>query len=381
MKLNITIATVSLLFCGLASCQNPKMAYTSNVVRENFQSTYDGKQTDLYYIRNANGIQIAVTNFGARVVELLTPDRNGVLADIVLGHDNIAKYTNFKGERFLGATIGRYGNRIANGKFTLNDVEYTLAQNNGKNTLHGGLKSFDMVVWDVKQINDKTLELSYVSPDMEEGFPGTLTVNMTYELTDDNQFKVTHRATTDRATPVNLTHHSFFNLAGEGRGTINNHQIMIKASNYIPVDSTLIPFGTIESVVGTPFDFLTSTTIGSRLGDSSQQLAFAGGYDHNWVLDRATENDLELAAIVTEPESGRTMEVWTTEPGIQFYGGNFFDGSIPAKNGGTYDYRGSLALETQHFPDSPNQPNYPSTILDPGQNYYHVCVYKFGTIN
>ena len=351
----------------------------SKVDRANFQTTVDGKSVDLYYLKNKNGIEITVTNFGARIVELFVPDRDGKFADIVLGHDHIDKYVNYgKNERFLGATIGRYGNRIAKGKFTLDEVEYTLPLNNGPNTLHGGTKGFDMLVWDATQTDPQTIEFRLVSPDGDQGYPGTLTVDMTYQLNDDNELTIVHKATTDKKTVVNLTHHSFFNLHGAGNGTVNDHVLTINASNYTPVDATLIPDGPIATVEGTPMDFRMPTMIGERVDQDFEQLRYGKGYDHNWVLDRKTANEPEQAAIVYEPASGRMMEVWTTEPGIQFYGGNFFDGSCIGKEGKTYDFRASLALETQHYPDSPNRPDFPSTILEPGQNYYHKCIYKFG---
>lgn len=349
----------------------------SRVDRADFQTTVDGKSTDLYRLVNKNGLEMTVTNFGARVVELWVPDRDGNFADVVLGHDNVEAYIDYKGERFLGATIGRFGNRIAAGKFSLDGTEYTLPLNDGPNSLHGGTKGFDMVVWDAEQPDGQTLVLSLVSPGGDQGYPGSLRVKMTYRLTDQNEFVVIHEATTDARTVVNLTHHSFFNLHGAGEGTVNDHELMLRADRYTPVDATLIPTGELPTVEGTPMDFRTPTAIGARVEDDFEQLAFGNGYDHNWVLERLTENEIELAATVYEPVSGRFMEVFTTEPGIQFYGGNFFDGTIVGKGGKTYDFRASLALETQHFPDSPNQPSFPSTVLNPGEKYKHTCVYKF----
>lgn len=359
------------------ACQNQKMEYVKSN-RADFQIEVEGKKTDLYFLKNNNGLEMSVTNFGARVVELWIPDKDRNFDDVVLGHRTIDEYVNYEGERFLGATIGRYGNRIEQGKFELNGQNYQLPTNNGVNSLHGGFNGFDMVVWDAEQISDNEIAFSYVSKDGEEGYPGTLRVKMTYQLTDDNEFIVTHEATTDQPTIVNLTHHSFFNLRGEGSSTINDHLLTINADSFTPVDSTLIPTGEIESVEGTPMDFRQSTEIGERVNFDFQQLKFGHGYDHNWVLNRQNSNDLELAATVYEPISGRFMEVMTTEPGIQFYGGNFFDGSMIGKSGKTYDYRASLALETQHFPDSPNHPEFPSTVLNPGETYKHICVYKFG---
>lgn len=375
MKMRNSLLIVLVVLLG-ACAQQP--ANYSKMKRENFQAEVDGKQTDLFTLKNKNGVEITVTNFGGRVVEFFAPDRNGEFVDIVLGHDHIDKYVNYVGERFLGATIGRFGNRIANGKFAIDGTEYQLAINNGPNCLHGGLKSFDMVVWDAVQVSPQLLELSYLSPDGEEGFPGNLTVKMTYELTDDNQFIVTHHATTDKKTVINLTHHSFFNLHGAGNGTINDHVLMLNADRLVAVNDVLIPTGELMPVEGTPMDFQQPTEIGSRVNEEFEQLKFGNGYDHCWVLKRTSANETELAASVYEPQSGRFLEVFTSEPGIQFYGGNFFDGSTVGKENKPYNFRESFALETQHFPDSPNQPTFPTTLLEPGQEYKHVCIYKIG---
>lgn len=367
------------IFCCVLLCAGCQLNNMKHITSQpsDFRLDMEGKAVDLFYLKNKNGLEMAVTNFGARIVELWVPDRDGVFADVVLGHNHIDKYVNYQGERFLGATIGRFGNRIANGEFTLGGETYQLVRNEGTNTLHGGLKGFDMVVWDAKQVDGQTLELTYVSEDGEEGFPGTLSVTMTYRLTDSNALEIVHKATTDKHTVLNLTHHSFFNLHGEGNGTINDHVLMINASAYTPVDSVLIPTGELAPVAGTPMDFREPTPIGRRVDDDFAQLKLGNGYDHNWVLDRETPSDLELAASVYEPKSGRFMEVFTTEPGIQFYGGNFFTGEEIGKSGKPYGYRESLALETQHFPDSPNQPTFPSTELKPGEEYHHICVYQF----
>lgn len=354
-------------------------AQHSKMKKEDFQVTIDGKKTDLYILKNKNGLEITVTNFGAHVVEIWAPDKNGKFEDIVLGHDHIDKYIHYQGERFLGATIGRYGNRIAEGKFTLDGKTYQLPINDTPNSLHGGFKGFDRVVWDIEQPDGHTLLFHYLSKDGEEGYPGNLDVSMKYELTDNNEFIITHEAVTDRKTVVNLTHHSFFNLHGAGNGSINDHLLMIHAGQYLPVDKNLIPTGVVEEVEGTPMDFRRPCLIGERLESEFEQLKHGHGYDHNWVLDRKTASEIELAATVYEPVSGRYMEVWTTEPGIQFYGGNFFDGTMTGKDGKSYEYRASLALETQHFPDSPNQPSFPSTVLEPGQTYKHICIYKIET--
>ncbi len=365
-------------FLSILGCQTQHMEHIKSK-KADFQTEVNGKQTDLYFMKNKNGLEMAVTNFGARVVELWVPDKNGNFADVVLGHSKIDQYVNYKGERFLGATIGRYGNRIARGEFVLDGKACKLPVNNDPNSLHGGFSGFDMVVWEASQVSPNEIRFRYVSKDGEEGYPGTLDCTMTYKLTDENEFMVTHHAVTDKPTVINLTHHSFFNLHGEGNGTINDHILMINAGQYTPVDSTLIPTGEIARVEGTPMDFRTPTAIGSRLDAGSEQLKFGGGYDHNWVLDRKTNDKIELAATVYDPTSGRYMDVFTTEPGIQFYGGNFFDGTIIGKSGKPYAYRGSLALETQHFPDSPNHPQFPSTVLRPGEEYHHVCIYRFGT--
>ena len=350
------------------------------ITKERFEATIGGKRVFLIMLCNSNGIKMSVTNFGARVVELWVPDKRGDFEDIVLGYDSIDKYLNNKGERFLGAVCGRFANRISKGHFSIGEKDYYLPLNNNGQTLHGGLKGFDSVVWELISANDTQLKFRYTSPDMEEGFPGTLQVDMCYELTDDNEFRITYKATTDKPTPVNLTHHSFFNLKGEGRGNINNHILQINGSAYIPVNEVLIPFGTYEPVANTPMDFLRPTSIGYRLNGPFSQLEIAGGYDHCWVLDGNDKDNIKLAATVWEPVSSRCMEVWTDQPGIQFYSGNFFDGKTQSKNGhSSYDYRGAFALETQHFPDTPNQPSFPSTLLMPNNEYKHTCIYKFFT--
>lgn len=344
---------------------------------QNFDAELDGKKVELFTLKNSNGLVTEITNYGGKVVSLWTPDKNGDFEDVVLGFETIDEYFTTS-EIYFGSLIGRYGNRIGGGVFSINDTTYTLAQNNNGNALHGGIKGFNNVVWDANQINDQTLELNYLSKDMEEGYPGNLDVKVVYRLTDDNELKIEYWATTDKATPVNLTHHSFFNLKGAGNGDINGHIIQINADAYTPVDDGLIPTGEIAPVEGTPMDFREPTPISARVDDNFEQLKFGNGYDHNWVLNQA-DNDLTFAAKVVEPTTGRTMEVYTNEPGIQFYGGNFLDGSVTGKGGKIYPFRSALCLETQHFPDSPNKPNFPSTILKPGEEYYSICVYKFGT--
>lgn len=344
---------------------------------EAFETTVDGKPVALYTLR-AGDIAMQVTNYGARVVSLWTPDREGRYEDIVLGCESIDRYLDTLGERFLGAVVGPYANRIAKGRFTLDGTEYTLPLNNNGQTLHGGLTGVDRVVWDVVSATDDKLVLHYLHPDGQDGFPGNLDIEMIYSLTPDNEFRVDYKATTDKPTVANFSHHPFFNLKGEGNGTVLDNVLTINASHTTPVDSVLIPTGEIAPVEGTPFDFREPHTIGERIGADNAQLRNGGGYDHNWVIDRKTESGVELAATVWEPASGRTVEVWSDQPGLQVYSGNFFDGKSMGKYGKPQRYRESLALETQKFPDSPNQDNFPSTVLRPGQTYTQTCIYKFG---
>lgn len=341
-----------------------------------FETEVEGKQVSLYTLKGGD-LTMQVTNFGARVVALWTPDKTGAMEDIVLGYNNIDNYVNNPGERFLGAVVGPYANRIANGTYTIGDETYNFPQNNNGQTLHGGLKGLDMVVWDVDSVTENTLVLSYLRPDGQDGMPGNLKIVMTYTLTPDNEFRVDYLAQTDKATHVNISHHSFFNLKGEGNGTINDHVLYINASRTTPVDAVLIPTGEIADVTGTPFDFRQPKDIGQDLAVENEQLTNGAGYDHNWVLDRATVNEVELAASVYEPASGRYMEVLTDQPALQFYGGNFFDGTTNGKYGRPLAYRESIALETQKYPDTPNHPEFPSTLLNPGEDYTHVCIYRF----
>jgi aldose 1-epimerase len=371
MKNTLILIAMVLLF----SCTKP----TSQPVlvdEASFKTEHDGKTMELFTLKNANGLVAQITNYGGKVINLWTPDKNGDFADIVIGYETSAEYLNTT-EIYYGTLIGRYGNRIANGQFTLNDSVYTLAKNNGENHLHGGIKGFNNVVWNAKKLDDQTLELTYLSVDGEEGYPGNLNVKVVYKLTDENELKVEYWATTDKPTPINLTQHSFFNLKGAGNGDVNDHIMQIMADAFTPVDSTLIPTGEIAPVDGTPFDFRTPTVIGDRINDEHIQMKYGNGYDHNWVLNKA-ESGLSYAAKVVEPASGRTLEVYTNEPGIQFYGGNFMTGNDTGKGGKVFAFRGAFCLETQHFPDSPNKPQFPSTILNPGEEYYSVCVYKFG---
>jgi aldose 1-epimerase len=340
--------------------------------------THDGRPITLYTLTNSHGVEVRAMNYGGIIVSIRVPDRKGQLADIVLGHDTLEGYT--PNPPYLGAIIGRYGNRIANGSFTLDGKTYTLPKNDGPNTLHGGIaKTFDRVVWDAEPLKDTTgVAFTYLSDDGDDGFPGNLKVKVTYMLTDGNALIIDYEATTDKATPINLTQHSYFNLAGEGNGDILNHEIMINADRFTPVDKNLIPTGELRPVKGTPFDFTKPTRIGARIDDDYEQLVLGHGYDHNFVLNhKPNQNGEVLAARVHEPVSGRTLEVWTSQPGVQFYTGNFLDGTITGKNGHVYKRRYAFCLETQHFPDSPNHPDFPNTILKPGETYREKTVFKF----
>ncbi|MDO8992967.1 MAG: aldose epimerase family protein [Daejeonella sp.] len=341
-----------------------------------FQKIIDGKKTDLYFLRNKNNAEAALTNYGARIVSLSVPDRSGKLTDVVVGFTGVEAYQQST-EPYFGATIGRYGNRIAGGRFKLDGQEYSIFINNNPNALHGGKKGFQDVVWDVRQVNDQTLEFSYLSKDMEEGFPGTLQVKVIYTLSDDNELMIDYEASTDKKTIVNLTNHAFFNLNGEGSGSILNHALQINAEQYTPVDSTLIPLGKIESVAGSPFDFRKAVKIGDRIEDNNIQLKYGKGYDHNYVLNLAEIGVMKSAAIAKGDQSGIVMEVFTQEPGLQFYSGNFMQGKNTFKGGSKDDFRTAFCLETQHFPDSPNQPAFPTTVLNPGEVYKTNTVYKF----
>lgn len=327
---------------------------------------------ELYTLTNKNGMEVSITNYGGRVVTLKAPDRAGRMADVVLGFDNLDGY--LRQNPFFGALVGRYGNRIAKGKFTLDGREYTLARNNGENALHGGLRGFDKVYWEPR-VEGNRLLLHYLSKDGEEGYPGNLDTTVSYTLTDANELRIDYAATTDKDTVVNLTNHSYFNLAGQGEGDILSHRMMIDADRFTPVDAGLIPTGELRPVDKTPFDFRQPVEIGARINDADEQLTFGKGYDHNFVLNGHV-GTLRLAARATEPKSGRVMEVLTTEPGLQFYTGNFLDGSITGK-GKVYKHRYGFCLETQHFPDSPNKPQFPSVVLKPGQKYHTTTVYRF----
>jgi aldose 1-epimerase len=346
--------------------------------KKNFETSIDDKQTDLYVLKNHNGMEAAFTNYGGRLVSLIVPDKNGKMTNVVAGFNNVEGYVKST-EPYYGATIGRYGNRIAKGKFTLDGKLYQLSVNNGVNTLHGGKKGFQDVVWNADKLNDSTIQFTYLSKDGEEGFPGNLNVKVTYSLTGDNSLKCEYEATTDKTTVVNLTNHAYFNLNGEGSGTILNHIVQIYAEKYNPIDSGWIPLGPIATVTGTPFDFTKPTTIGARISDDNQQLKNGQGYDHNFVLNGTKVDGLNHAATVTGDKSGIVMNVYTQEPGLQFYSGNFMAGKNTFSNGSKDDYRTAFAMETQHFPDSPNEPSYPSTVLKPGQLYKTYSLYNFST--
>lgn len=364
-----------------ASAQAQPTNGTPSVTRAPFGTLADGRAIEAFTLANGHGVTLRAITYGGIITNLRTPDRTGRIDDIVLGYDSVGGYV--ANSPYFGAIVGRYANRIAKGRFTLDGKTYQLAVNNGPNSLHGGLKGFDKQVWTGEPFrhgDSVGVAFRYVSPDGDENYPGALTTRVTYTLTPRNQLVVEYEARTTKDTPVNLSQHTYWNLAGAGSPTVNNHVVTLDASRYTPVDTTLIPTGQIAPVAGTPFDFRTPTAIGARLGQqqANQQLRFGGGYDHNWVLDRNGRTGLVHAARVVAPSTGRTMDVATTEPGIQFYGGNFLDGTIRGKEGKVYAYRSAMALETQHFPDSPNQPNFPSTILRPDSTMRSRTVFTFG---
>lgn len=390
MKMNLKSLTG---FCvataiALAACQsdNGKSKTETNqttdsagvvkLVADSFQKEIDGKKTSLYTLKNKNNAEAVFTNYGGRLVSLLIPGRDKKLVDVVVGFKSVADYEKST-EPYFGATIGRFGNRIAKGKFSLAGKQYQLFTNNGQNTLHGGKKGYQYVVWDAKQINGQTIQFDYLSKDGDENFPGNLKVSVTYTLTDDNELKMDYQATTDKTTVVNLTNHAFFNLNGEGSGDVLKHNVTIFADEYTPVDSTLIPTGKIVKVKNTPFDFTTTKTIGARIKETDEQLAFGKGYDHNYVLNKTKGMNMFHAATVKADQSGITMDVYTQEPGLQFYSGNFMQSKNIFKNGSKDDFRTAFCMETQHFPDSPNQPSFPSTVLKAGETYKTSSIYKF----
>jgi aldose 1-epimerase len=373
----ILIASIAAGACLIGCATAGPQVY---IDKEPFGMTPDGVAVDLYTLRNAHGCEARITNYGGIVVSLKVPDRQGNLGDVVLGFDNLTDYV--EKSPYFGSLIGRYGNRIAKGKFTLGGKTYSLAVNDGPNHLHGGVKGFDKVVWDaessVRDGTEPTLTLQYTSSDGEEGYPGTLEIKAVYTLTQDNALRLEYEATTSKDTIVNLTQHSYFNLAG--RGDILGHVVLINASRFTPVDDTLIPTGELRPVQNTPFDFTTPTTIGARINEDDEQLKYAGGYDHNWVIDKP-DGELGLMARVYEPTSGRVLEVLSTEPGLQFYTGNFLDGTLVGKGGWKYQFRCAFCMEPQHFPDSPNKPDFPSVVLKPGDVYKNTIIYRFSVGN
>jgi aldose 1-epimerase len=366
----------TLLVCGVLFPTESFAEGPHSMKKESFGTTPQGSPVELYTFTNAHGLEVRAITYGGIIVSLRVPDKRGHLDDVALGLENLAAYLDNK--PYLGAIIGRYGNRIAGAKFKLDGVTYSLAANNGPNTLHGGNTGFNKVLWRAESFDNAKgagLIFTHTSPDGEEGYPGNLKVKVTYTLTDSNELIFDYEATTDKSTPVNLTQHTYFNLAGEGHGDILGHHLMLNADRFTPVDKNLIPLGELRSVKNTPFDFTKPTAIGARINQNDEQLVLGKGYDHNFVINRKGDS-AELTARVHEPESGRIMEVYTTEPGVQFYSGNFLDG-VAGKNGHVYKQRYGFCLETQHFPDSPNQTAFPSTILRPGEIYRSRTMYKF----
>jgi aldose 1-epimerase len=371
------VALTGVLLAG-AGCRAAPTARKPTVTQAAFGVSPDGTPVELFTLTNARGVEVRAMTYGGVIVSLKVPDRAGHLDDVVLGFDSLGGYV--KDSPYFGAIVGRFANRIAKGRFTLDGKTYKLAVNNGPNALHGGLKGFDKIVWQAERFTNDSgvgVTFSHVSPDGDEGYPGTLTVHVRYLLTDSNQLVVDYDATTDKATPINLTQHTYFNLRGAGNGDILGHEVMLAADSFTPVDSTLIPTGVVAPVAGTPLDFRALTPIGARIDEDNPQLKYAGGYDFNWVV-RRTGPGLVQAAHVVEPTTGRTIDVLTTEPGLQFYTGNFLDGTITGKSGKVYGHRSGFTLETQHYPDSPNQPRFPATILRPGQEYRSRTVFVFG---
>lgn len=374
MKFPLVFFLLALLSTGSFATSSPE-----SITSQPFGKMADGTPVDIYTLRNASGMQAKITNYGGVVVSIVIPDRAGKMADVVLGYDNLDDY--IKTSPFFGAIVGRYANRIAKGQFDLDGKHYQLPLNNGPNTLHGGLKGFDKVVWSATPVTSGTeaaLQLTYVSKDGEEGFPGTLTVTAIYTLTDKNELRLDFTATTDKPTIVNLTNHSYFNLAGQGEGDILDHEVTIPADKYTPVDATRIPTGELRAVEGTPFDFRKPATIGSRINNDDEQLKFARGYDHNWAINKKP-GELGLMTKIVEPKSGRVLEILSTEPGLQMYSGNSIYPAVNAKDGKSYHNRCAFAMECEHFPDSPNHPNFPSVVLRPGETYKNTIIFRFST--
>lgn len=343
---------------------------------EEFKKIVDDKKTNLYVLTNKNGCEMTVTNYGAKIVSLMVPDKNGELVDVVTGHDSIDAYLSSE-EPYFGAICGRTANRIANGKFTLDGKTYFLAINNGPNSLHGGIKGFNAVVWDVKEVLEHSITLQYLSKDGEEGYPGNLITTVTYTITNENSVIIDYKATTDKPTILNLTNHSYFNLSGAGDPSINDHILTINADSYLPTDATAIPYGDAVPVKDTPMDFIKPHTIGSRINEDFQQLLYGKGYDHTYVLNKKRENEFSFAARCESPKTGIVMEVYTTEPGMQLYTGNWMSDKLIGKNGLKYPERSAVCFETQHFPDSINKPDYPTTELHPGDTFKSKTSFKF----
>lgn len=367
------LLTILALLVAVSCCDDHKIALLDKAA---FETTVDGKAVSLYTLRGGD-LVMQVTNYGARVVSLWAPDRNGRYADVEIGYENIDRYINNTGERYLGAAVGPVANRIANGKFSLDDKEYTLPQNNNGQTLHGGTLGVDRIVWDIREATDSKIVFYCILPDGQDGFPANRVISMTYELTPNNEFVVSYKAMTDAKTVLNLSHHSFFNLEGDGEGTILDHILTVNSKAITPVNGLLIPTGEIMCVKNTPFDFNEPHAIGERVNDEHPQLKAGAGYDHNFIIDREDNGEVIKVADIYSPKSGRGVELHTDQVALQFYCGNFFDGSYSNKYGKPILYRGAFALETQRYPDAPNQPSFPTIVLEPGQVYTHTCIYKF----
>lgn len=353
-----------------------KMYSKSGLLAEAFETGVDGRQTGLYTLTNKSGSEITVTNYGAKIVSLMVPDKNGQLTDVVLGHPTIDDYLTSE-EPYFGAVCGRTGNRIAKGRFTLGGISYQLAVNNGPNALHGGIKGFNAVVWEVKRLSGSSIELFYLSPDGEEGYPGNLSVTILYTLTEDNALDILYQAETDQTTILNLTNHSYFNLSGQGDPSVGDHQLLLNADLYLPTDETAIPYGDPAPVKGTPMDFTEPHSIGERIDENFEQLIFGSGYDHTFVLNKTALGEYTYAGICESPKTGIKMEIYTTEPGLQLYTGNWMSGNFAGKQGRHYPRRSAVCFETQHYPDSINKPQYPTVILHPGEQFHSRTTYRF----
>jgi aldose 1-epimerase len=381
MKVRFKLFCLLFIITVMSACENKRNAsetLDASLIpsSESFEIELDGKKTEYFILKNKNNVQAAISSYGGRLISLLVPDKESNFIDVVVGYDNIRSFTEGS-DTYFGAIVGRYGNRIAKGKFELNGEEYSLVTNNGPNHLHGGNVGFSRVIFDAKQLNDQKLILTYLSHDMEEGYPGNLDVKVVYTLTEDNELRIDYEASTDKQTIVNLTNHAYFNLNGIGNNSILDHILKLNADKFTPVDETLIPTGELASVEGTPFDFRLPTRVGERIGSDHQQIQFGKGYDHNFVLNKEKGGELSFAASLFSENTGIHMDVFTMEPGIQFYTGNFMSGKLRLKNGTKDEHRSALCLETQHFPDSPNKPEFPSTVLNPGEKYITTTIYKF----